>query len=73
MISHVVRHNAVRGRPRGPLLISVNHRLLSKADPLVLMGHSAGAHLVSLDNQRRHQSRRQRAGRPAVEVNCGLH
>lgn len=50
MISHVVRHNAVRGRPRGPLLISVNHRLLSKADPLVLMGHSAGAHLMSLDN-----------------------
>jgi arylformamidase len=73
--SHVVRHKAARWLPKGLLFISVNYRLLPKADPLeqardvaralafaqqhaaswggdagrfVLMGHSAGAHLVSL-------------------------
>ena len=73
--SNVVRHKAARWLPRGLLFISVNYRLLPKADPLaqardvaralafaqqqatawggdasrfVLMGHSAGAHLVSL-------------------------
>lgn len=73
--SHVVRHKAARWLPKGLLFISVNYRMLPKADPLeqardvalalafaqqqaaswggdssrfVLMGHSAGAHLVSL-------------------------
>jgi arylformamidase len=73
--SQVVRHKAARWLPRGLLFISVNYRMLPKADPLeqardvaralafaqqhaaswggdagrfVLMGHSAGAHLVSL-------------------------
>lgn len=73
--SQVVRHKAARWLPKGLLFISVNYRMLPKADPLeqardvaralafaqqhaaswggdagrfVLMGHSAGAHLVSL-------------------------
>ncbi|RRS06259.1 alpha/beta hydrolase [Aquabacterium soli] len=73
--SQVVRHKAALWLPRGLLFISVNYRMLPKADPLeqardvaralafaqqhaaswggdagrfVLMGHSAGAHLVSL-------------------------
>lgn len=73
--SQVVRHKAARWLPRGLVFISVNYRMLPKADPLeqardvaralafaqqqavawggdesrfVLMGHSAGAHLVSL-------------------------
>lgn len=73
--SQVVRHKAARWLPKGLLFISVNYRMLPKADPLeqardvaralafaqqqaaswggdagrfVLMGHSAGAHLISL-------------------------
>lgn len=73
--SNVVRHKVARWLPRGLIFISVNYRMLPKADPLeqardvaralafaqqqaaawggdagkfVLMGHSAGAHLVSL-------------------------
>lgn len=73
--SQVVRHKAARWLGKGLLFISVNYRMLPKADPLeqardvarglafaqqqaaswggdagrfVLMGHSAGAHLVSL-------------------------
>lgn len=71
----VVENKAARWLPRGVILVSVNYRMLPKADPLmqandvamalakaqglaaswggdparfVLMGHSAGAHLVAL-------------------------
>jgi arylformamidase len=73
----VVNHKLARWVPRGLVFISVNYRMLPKADPLIqaddvahalaaaqqkavswgadpskfiLMGHSAGAHLVSLLN-----------------------
>ncbi|WP_018604505.1 alpha/beta hydrolase [Uliginosibacterium gangwonense] len=76
-MSRVVNNKVARWLPRGIIFISVNYRLLPKADPLqqaedvgralataqgkarewganpdafVLMGHSAGAHLVSLIN-----------------------